>query len=99
PGGRGDQILSPDVTFSETSPMARGPHYRPRLLPLAIALVLLPVGPARPDDSTPRRGVLAGRDAFGDWTTDAPGVRRKITIADLTRPFDSPSAQNHPRLV
>ncbi|HEX8199696.1 MAG TPA: sorbosone dehydrogenase family protein [Isosphaeraceae bacterium] len=43
--------------------------------------------------------MLTGRDAFGDWTTDAPGVRRKITAPDLTRPYDSPSANNHPKLV
>jgi glucose/arabinose dehydrogenase len=81
--------------------MARGPHLRPCLLPLAMAgaLVVLLIGPARPDDPTPRRGVMSGRDAFGDWATDAPGVRRKITVADLTRPYDSPSAQNHPKLV
>ena len=29
------------------------------------------------------RAVLTGRDALGDWTTDAPGVRRKITVDDL----------------
>jgi len=49
---------------------------------------------ARPADAT-----LKGKDALGDWTTDAPGVRRKITIADLAVPYDTPSANNHPRVV
>jgi glucose/arabinose dehydrogenase len=40
-----------------------------------------------------------GRDALGDWTTDAPGVRRKITVHDLSRPYDTRSANNHPRVV
>jgi glucose/arabinose dehydrogenase len=31
--------------------------------------------------------VLEGQGAFGDWTTDAPGVRRRITVADLPPPF------------
>jgi glucose/arabinose dehydrogenase len=35
----------------------------------------------------------------GDWTTDAPGVRRKITPADLPAPFDTPSVDNGPRGV
>ena len=43
--------------------------------------------------------VLTGHEALGDWTTDAPGVRRKITVDDLPRPFDTPSANNIPRLV
>ena len=42
---------------------------------------------------------LTGQDALGDWTTDAPGVRRKITIEDLAKPFETPSANNFPRVV
>jgi glucose/arabinose dehydrogenase len=43
--------------------------------------------------------VLTGKDALGDWTTDAPGVRRKITVDDLATPYDTPSARNNPRVV
>jgi glucose/arabinose dehydrogenase len=43
--------------------------------------------------------VLTGQDALGDWTTDAPGVRRRITIEDLAKPFDTPSANNFPRVA
>ena len=63
------------------------------------ALTLLVTHSARPDDPKPHRGVLTGREAFGDWTTDAPGVRRKITVEDLTKPYDTPSAKNHPKRV
>lgn len=42
---------------------------------------------------------LTGEDALGDWTTDAPGVRRKITLADLATPYETPSANNFPRVV
>ena len=45
------------------------------------------------DEPNPRREVLTGREALGDWTTDAPGVRRKLTVADLPKPFDTPSAK------
>ena len=41
--------------------------------------------------------VLTGRAALGDWTTDAPGVRRKITIEELAKPFETRSANNFPR--
>lgn len=43
--------------------------------------------------------LLTGRDAFGDWRGDAPGVRRLITAADLPPPFESPSSGNSPRVV
>ncbi|HEY0407846.1 MAG TPA: sorbosone dehydrogenase family protein [Pyrinomonadaceae bacterium] len=42
---------------------------------------------------------LTGKDALGDWTTDAPGVRRRITTADLPRPYATRSIDNGPRLV
>jgi glucose/arabinose dehydrogenase len=40
-----------------------------------------------------------GKEAFGDWTTDAPGVRRKITVADLPAPNPEESVYNSPRIV
>ncbi len=42
-------------------------------------------------------GVLTGREALGDFTTDAPGVRRKITVDDLAPPYETPSVDNGPR--
>lgn len=50
---------------------------------------------------TPNSGnrTLTGKDALGDWTTDAPGVRRKVTIDELAKPYDTPSAKNFPRIV
>src|SRR5437016_7847949 len=41
----------------------------------------LPVGVAA-ESST----LLTGKAAMGDWTKDAPGVRRKITVRDLPPP-------------
>ena len=40
-----------------------------------------------------------GPAAMGDWTTDAPGVRRLITVGDLPQPYDTKSSDNGPRLV
>ncbi len=42
---------------------------------------------------------LTGKAALGDWTTDAPGVRRRLTTADLPPPFETRSVDNGPRLV
>ena len=70
---------------------------------LAFALVLLGAfgseSVADGDGTRPADATLKGKDALGDWTTDAPGVRRKITVADLVNPYDTPSANNHPRVV
>jgi glucose/arabinose dehydrogenase len=62
-----------------------------------LALTILGGGaaPAAEDASK----TLTGKDALGDWTTDAPGVRRKITLADLAKPYETDSANNFPRVV
>ena len=51
--------------------------------------------------STEEQGgrVLRGQGANGDWTTDAPGVRRLITPADMPSPGATPSSDNFPRVV
>src|SRR5215831_21026358 len=51
-----------------------------------------PAAPAAP-------AVLTGRAAMGDWTTDAPGVRRKLTPDDLPAPYATPSADNGATIV
>ena len=43
--------------------------------------------------------LLTGKAAMGDFTTDAPGVRRKLTVADLPPPNATPAAENSPRIV
>ncbi len=43
--------------------------------------------------------LLTGNQAMGDWTTDAPGVRRQITVADLPPPGATKTAQNQPKMV
>ena len=54
-------------------------------------------------NGTPDKAVshttLTGADALGDWTTDAPGVRRKVTVADLPKPYETRSVDNGPHLV
>ncbi|MEI8281987.1 MAG: sorbosone dehydrogenase family protein [Armatimonadota bacterium] len=40
-----------------------------------------------------------GKDALGDWTTDAPGVRRLITVNDLPKPYETESVDNGPHMV
>jgi len=47
----------------------------------------------------PAEALLRGREAFGDFSTDHPGVRRLITAADLPAPYATSSAENHAQVV
>ena len=69
---------------------------------LALYGTSIPCRAAEPPPDSPAAAssaerVLTGREALGDWTTDAPGVRRKITQDDLAPPFETPSVDNGPR--
>src|SRR5437773_5607691 len=46
-----------------------------------------------------KSALLTGKAAMGDWTSDAPGVRRKITVQDLPPPGSNAFAINRPHLV
>jgi glucose/arabinose dehydrogenase len=62
---------------------------------IASAVFLMPAPISWGDEAA----VRTGQAAFGDWTTDAPGVRRKITPADLPAPYVTSSAFNGPDVV
>jgi glucose/arabinose dehydrogenase len=44
-------------------------------------------------------GLLTGKAAMGDWKSDAPGVRRKITVGDLPPTSSNVLAINPPRVA
>ena len=46
-----------------------------------------------------KRALLTGKAAMGDWTSDAPGVTRKITVQDLPPPGSNALAINRARVV
>lgn len=43
--------------------------------------------------------VLTGENAFTDYQKQAPGVKRKITVADLPKPFATPAVGNAPKVI
>ena len=59
-----------------------------------------PLAPAGRKVSQMRRApastgrLLTGQAAYGDWSTDAPGVRRRITLGDLPAPHATPSVDH-----
>src|SRR4051794_15344574 len=88
---------SPDID-DKSHPLTHSPSH-PLTLSRAAALTaaLLAASTAclsRPQQSAPQSAAetsvsartLTGEAALGDWTTDAPGVRRRITVADLPPP-------------
>jgi glucose/arabinose dehydrogenase len=70
---------------------------KPHVL-LAAALAVVPLGAAFAPVSA-AEAVLTGPAAYGDYTTDAPGVRRHLTADTLPAPFATPSSRNNPKLV
>jgi glucose/arabinose dehydrogenase len=86
------------MTRTPSRPLAAG-----TLLLAAPLLVGLAAGCKRAkttaDEPQPRGNVLTGEAAMGDYTSDAPGVRRKLTPADLPRPNATPSVDNGPRVI
>ena len=54
-------------------------------------------GNPTPDQSGKSDGkTLTGQAAYGDYSKDAPGVRRRITPADLPKPYATRSVDNGP---
>lgn len=53
---------------------------------------------AQPAETAPK-AVSKAKDALGDWTTDAPGVRRMLAPADLPPPNATKSVDNGPKKV
>ena len=70
-----------------------------RLLYCAIFLAPNLIFAARTEAASEREKLLSGTAAMGDWTRDAPGVRRRITVNDLPPPSSNAWAINRARVV
>ena len=74
--------------------MRRLPPPIVQTLTLAFAVFALPASLFAQSDAT-----LTGQAAFTDYTKEHPGVRRKITVADLPEPKPDESVDNGPSVV
>src|SRR5947209_3035395 len=70
-----------------------------RVLGWLVVIAALTSDPARAQSSSPSDHLLTGKAAMGDWTTDAPGVQRRITVDDLPPPSSNILAVNPPRVI
>jgi glucose/arabinose dehydrogenase len=64
------------------------------LFTLIVSLACVIVAARAADDA-----VRVGTAAYGDWRSDAPGVKRLIRPADMPQPYASGSARNGARIV
>jgi glucose/arabinose dehydrogenase len=69
-------------------------------LSLCVIVVILSCNFAVPVDAAVESDtLLSGKAAMGDWTKDAPGVRRKITVQDLPPPGSNILAINRAHIA
>jgi glucose/arabinose dehydrogenase len=69
-----------------------------RVRKVAIAIGVICIGGAATFAAAPPQ-LLTGQAAYGDWKADAPGIRRKITAADLPPPFATPAVRETARVI
>jgi glucose/arabinose dehydrogenase len=60
---------------------------------VALAAAMLPVFAAG------QQPLLTGQAAFTDWNQQKPGVRHKITVADLPQPNEAEAVNNTPHVI
>ena len=64
----------------------------PSTIVLAAAVMILPA-------ALPAQQTITGQAAFADWNQQHPGLRRKITLADLPQPDPEQAVNNTPHVV
>ena len=67
-------------------------------VPMVIGFILCASLSARAQNS-PSATLLTGQAAFTDYTKEAPGVSRKLTVTDLPAPYATKSVDNGPNVV
>src|SRR5438270_8055122 len=66
---------------------------------LAVITFALPSATQTPSKDSGKKEVITGKAAFADYTQQKPGVRRKITLADLPEPNPQEAVENHPQMA
>jgi glucose/arabinose dehydrogenase len=99
PPARGDlmAVLS-GCRNSRTRRGARSPNFT---VLAALVLSAIAVAPGRGIAQSPAASpaILTGPAVYGDWHSDAPGLRRRLSAGDLPAPYASRSAGNAPAVV
>src|SRR5581483_3391618 len=75
------------------------PNITRNRLSLAVLTTCFIIAAAAFADSRTNNELLTGAAAMRGWRTDSPGVRRRLTVADLPAPYVTKSVRNHPREI
>ena len=67
--------------------------------PATTAIAILALFASGAALSAQQQPLLTGQAAFTDWNQQAPGVRHKITVADLPAPHPEESVDNAPTVI
>ncbi len=73
-----------------------------RLRPKAVSVSVLCIGlvlVTSYSGAAQTGGTRPGQGASGNWSSDAPGVRRHVKASDLPKPFETKSVDNGARMV
>jgi glucose/arabinose dehydrogenase len=81
------QITGAEMRIMRPSPFAR--------IQLSVALATATFLPA----TLPAQQIITGQAAFADWNQQQPGLRRKITLADLPEPKPEESVSNTAHVI
>src|SRR5215468_5767094 len=72
---------------------------KPRLDVLALMLAVAVTLPLLRSKGAEPTALRTGRDAYGDWTSDAPGARRRIVPRDMPPPKATASSSNFSHVI
>ena len=70
-----------------------------RRLLLFVLIALTAFAQDASKQSQGKKVVITGKAAFADYTQQKPGVRRKLTLADLPEPNQAEAVNNHPEMA
>jgi len=66
---------------------------------LCVSLVSSLTAHSSDTPAAPKPQVITGQAAFADWNQQQPGIRRKITLADLPEPNPAEAVNNTPHVI
>ena len=72
-------------------------NLRLALLPLALCAATSALAQKKAPDTLSQPPLLTGQAAFTNWDQQHPGVRHKITLADLPAPNPAEAVDNGPQ--
>jgi glucose/arabinose dehydrogenase len=94
-----ESILSSKLFKENGSPMRRRTLASHLSLIAFLSVAIAPCATLRAQTSAQPSKTLTGQAAFTDWNQQQPGIRHKITLADLPEPKPDEAVSNQPHII